>query len=233
VTGAVLFDLDGTLADTPGAITAILTEVLRARGAEPGGAAIRATVGRPLEPVLAAFLGVPEGDPLAADAAADYQDRFRARLREDAGRLAYPGVAEGLRRLAAADLPLAVATSKPRGAAERILALMGIAGAFSTVAGHNCVRRGKPAPDMALLVAQRLGADPAECVVVGDGEADVRMALAAGMRAVGVSYGVAPADRLTAAGAYAVADSFPEAVGLLLAGAAADPPARTPAKEPS
>ncbi|MFD5920029.1 HAD family hydrolase [Kitasatospora sp. NPDC058201] len=217
MTAGVLFDLDGTLADTPQAIATLLTAVLAERGVHPGADAVRATVGLPLEPSLARLLGRPADGPEVAAAAADYQRRFRAHLTATGAALRYPGVATGLRRLAGAGLRLAVATSKPRGAAEKILALMGVADAFAVVAGHDSVEHGKPHPAMARYAADRLGLSAESCVVVGDGVADVGMARAAGMRVIGVSYGAATAAELTAAGAERVVDCFPEVVDLLLA----------------
>ncbi|WP_380283600.1 HAD family hydrolase [Kitasatospora purpeofusca] len=216
----VLFDLDGTLADTPGAITTLLTAVLAERGVRPDPDELRATVGLPLEPSLARLLGRPADGPEVAGAAADYQARFRAHLTGAGAALCYPGVPEGLRRLTAAGLRLAVATSKPRGAAEKILALMGAADAFTVVAGHDSVDHGKPHPAMARYAAERLGLPAGSCVVVGDGVADVGMGRAAGMRVIGVSYGAATAAELTAAGADPVVGSFAEVVDLLLVPAA-------------
>lgn len=212
----ILFDLDGTLADTPATITATLAKVLADRGRQPAEAAVRATVGRPLEPVLAELLRLPADHPEVTAAAADYQRLFRQQLLASPGDLRYPGVAAGLDRLAAAGLPLGVATSKPRRAAERMLELMGIRDHFRAVAGHDCVRHGKPHPEMARYVAELLGTAPADCVVVGDGLADVGMGRAAGMRVIGVTYGVSAGPELAAAGADRLAGSFDEVVDLLL-----------------
>jgi phosphoglycolate phosphatase len=217
VSRGVLFDLDGTLADTPQAIATILTKVLADRGAQSAPEAVRACVGMPLERSLAGLLGLPPEHPEVAAAAADYQQRFRDHLLSGPGDLCYPGVAGGLRRLAAAGLLLGVATSKPRRAAERMLGLMGVADLFRAVAGDDTVRRGKPDPEMALHVAEQLGVPPRECVVVGDGLADVGMGRAAGMPVIGVSYGVADGPQLSAAGARHIAASFDEVVDLLLA----------------
>jgi phosphoglycolate phosphatase len=71
---------------------------------------------------------------------------------------------------------------------------------------------------MALHAAAALGVPPARCLVVGDGLPDVAMGLAAGMRVLGVSYGVSRADALRAAGAHAVADNFAGVVAAVLKG---------------
>ncbi|REE96259.1 HAD family hydrolase [Thermomonospora umbrina] len=212
----IIFDLDGTLADTPQAITAILMKILADRGATPGEARVRAVVGRPLEPALAGLLALSPDHPVVTTAVDDYKRRFREHLRDRGAELAYPGVPEGLSALRADGRLLGIATSKPRGAAERMLGLMNVAEEFRAVAGHDTVRRGKPDPEMALHVAAALGLAPAECVVVGDGVGDVEMGAAAGMEVIGVTYGVATGPELLAAGAARTAGSFAELMDLLL-----------------
>lgn len=211
----VIFDLDGTLADTPDAIAAILVRILADRGVPVEKATARRFVGRPLEPSLAHLLGRAPDDPDVGSAAREYHKLFREYVEGNVGTLAYPGVGDGLGALRDGGRLLAVATSKPRRAAERMLQLMELADAFAAVAGDDTVPEGKPHPGMALYLAGRLGLEPAECVVVGDGVADIAMGKAAGMRAVGVTYGVATAGELVDAGADEVADSFGDLVALI------------------
>jgi phosphoglycolate phosphatase len=213
---ALLFDLDGTLADTPRVIVEILTTVLADLNVRPETGAIRATVGQPLGQGLGRLLGVrPEHADVKA-AAASYQKLFGTYVQSNGPALCYPGVSSGLTSLRAAGSLLAVTTSKPHAAALRMLQLMGIEDLFAVVAGDDTVPHGKPAPDMALHAADALAVPPGKCVVIGDGMADVAMATAAGMRAIGVSYGVASRPELIGAGAETVVDSFNELVGLLL-----------------
>ncbi|WP_329337292.1 HAD family hydrolase [Streptomyces sp. NBC_00663] len=223
VSGAgLVLDLDGTLADTPRAITAIMLKILADRGAPADEADVRPLVGRPLEQNFAQLLGQAPDGPEIASALAAYRELFRAHLEATGpAELACAGVVEGLHAARSAGLRLGVATSKPRRAADRVLGLMGVAGLFDVVAGDDSVRHGKPDPEMALLVADGLGLPPARCVVVGDGVADMEMARAAGMRSIGVSYGVATPAELRAAGAEVVVDSF-AAVLALVTGSTAD-----------
>ncbi|GAA0707089.1 HAD family hydrolase [Dactylosporangium roseum] len=211
----VIFDLDGTLANTPDAITAILQRILIDREVHVSAATVRSLVGRPLEQSIAHLLGLSPGDPEVGSAARDYHKLFREFVEGNVDTLAYPEVGPGLARLRDGGLRLAVATSKPRRAAERILRLMGLAAEFGAVAGDDTVPEGKPHPGMALYVAGRLGLGPAECVVVGDGVADIAMGVAAGMQTIGVSYGVATAAELIDAGADRIADTFGELVALI------------------
>jgi phosphoglycolate phosphatase len=215
---ALLFDLDGTLADTPRVIVEILTTVLADLNVRTEAGAVRATVGQPLARGLGGLLGLPPEHADVKAAAASYQKLFGAYVQSNGPALSYPGVSPGLASLRAAGSLLAVTTSKPRGAALRMLRLMGIESLFAVVAGDDTVQQGKPAPDMALHAADALAVPPGECVVIGDGIADVAMAVAAGMRVIGVSYGVTSRQELISVGAETVVDSFGDLVSLLLGG---------------
>ncbi|RSM65251.1 HAD family hydrolase [Kibdelosporangium aridum] len=214
---AIIFDLDGTLADTPNAIATITAAILEEMGCTRDEAEIRATVGKPLERNFAQLLDVPAGHADVSTAVTMYKKRFGAYVRETGPKLLYPGVIAGLESLRDKGIPLGVATSKVQLAAERTLAATGIAAFFTTVAGHDSVANGKPAPDLALRVAGMLGVSTSLCATVGDAVGDIQMGRAAGMYNIGVTYGVASADELTAAGADALVDDFAELVKLLSA----------------
>jgi phosphoglycolate phosphatase len=214
----VIFDLDGTLADTPAAIATITTEVLATMGTAVSREAILATVGRPLPASLAGLMGLPVEDPRVAEATEEYGRRFGAHVRAAGPELLCPGVPEGLDRLSAAGFRLAMATSKVEKAAHAIAELTGLDAWLTVIAGDDSVERGKPHPDMALYVARELGLSPQRCLVIGDGVPDAEMGRAAGMTVIGVSYGVSGPDELTRAGADAVVDSFPAAVTAVLGG---------------
>lgn len=215
---AVLFDLDGTLADTPAAISEITLKVLAQYGHTPDPAAVRATVGRPLEQSLARLTGLAPEHPDVQAAMAEYGRLFGEHVRATGPGLLYPGVPEMLGRLRHEGLRLTVATSKVYAAAAAIMKLTGIHEHFAALAGDDTAERGKPHPDMALHLTRKLGLDPAECVVVGDGVPDVEMGLAAGMGVIGVSYGVSATETLKAAGATTVVDGPADVVPAVLAG---------------
>lgn len=213
---AVVFDLDGTLADTPAAIADLITSVLTDLGRPPSPDSVLATVGKPLEASLAALLGTTADDPLTATAAKRYRARFGDAVLSRGPALLFPGVADGLDRLREGGWRLAVATSKISRSAHDLLAATGIADRFEVVVGHDMVSRGKPDPEMGLRALAALDAEPARSWYVGDTVTDVRMALAAGMRALAVTYGVDGAQALAAAGAGPVAESFGAVVSALL-----------------
>ncbi|MFF3850084.1 HAD family hydrolase [Streptomyces sp. NPDC002328] len=205
---AVLFDLDGTLLDTPGAIAGVLHRVLEGTGRPDVPAErVRATVGKPLTAVFAELTGLTEEHPEVTGAVARFRERFRAEVVPGAAGLVFPGVPELLRRLRDDGVRTAICTSKIRDSALELLRPAGLVEEFDAIVCHGMAPRGKPHPDLALLAARSVGVAPERCVVVGDAVDDMRMATAAGMDAIGVSYGVATAAQLTQAGAGLVADT--------------------------
>ena len=214
---AIVFDLDGTVADTPDLITGIMAGILTELGATADRAAIRATIGLPLVESFAKLMDSPVDDPRVAQATRIYRGRVDAGAEERGTALLFPGVVDGLAKLRAAGVRLSIGTSKSHAAAAHVLAVCGISDEFETVVGFDDVSNGKPAPDTALLAAARLDVEPARCVVVGDAIGDMRMGVDAGMHTLGVSYGVGSATDLYAAGAERVVDEFADVVAHVLA----------------
>src|SRR3954452_20103753 len=120
---AVLFDLDGVLADSRPSITAALTEALVQLGhPRPTDARIRAMIGPPLRSALAELLGADPDSAVVGDAVTAYRSRYRHALRQTAGS---PAVDATIAQLADAVLHLGVATSKPMLFAEPVLEVLG------------------------------------------------------------------------------------------------------------
>ncbi|MFD9733239.1 HAD family hydrolase [Umezawaea sp. NPDC059074] len=207
---AVLFDVDGTLVDTPGGMLGVLRAVLEESGREVDDGVVRRTIGRPLAASFAGLLGLPQDHRDVARAV----DRARALFTETviptAADLVFPGIPDLLAELRAHGRPLAVVTSKVRPSAVELLRAAGLLDAFDALSCHGMADRGKPHADLALLAAGALGVPPERCVVVGDAVDDVRMASAAGMDACGVDFGVATRAELVAAGASTVVGSVAE-----------------------
>jgi phosphoglycolate phosphatase len=207
--GALLLDLDGTLLDTPAAITTTLQNVL-GPGVDP--AAIRRTIGKPLDTSIAGLLGVSPDDTAVHDAVVQYRLRFARDVVPAAGDLILPGVVAGLETARRAGLRTAIVTSKVRSSAVALIEAAHLDGYLDRVVCHDMVARGKPQPDLAQYAAELLDIPIHHCVVVGDGVDDIRMALAAHARAVGVTTGVGTAWELWAAGADDVVNGFGDAV---------------------
>ena len=111
-----------------------------------------------------------------------------------------PGIVALLQWLQQQGIPRGVATSTRRPLAPRKLENAGLLDYFDAVTAGNDVSRPKPAPDIYLLAAQRLGADPARCLALEDSPAGVTAALAAGMTVIQVPDLVMPDEALRARG---------------------------------
>jgi HAD superfamily hydrolase (TIGR01509 family) len=96
-----------------------------------------------------------------------------------------PGAVEAVLRIGAR-WPLGVASSSNRPLIDLVLELSGLASLFQTTVSSEEVERGKPAPDVYLEAARRLGSEPAQCAAIEDSENGIRSAAAAGMRVVAI-----------------------------------------------
>lgn len=228
---AVLFDLDGTLLDTPSAIADTLHATLAERGRSASDAQVRATIGRPLAASFAQLTELPEDHAEVHASVALFRHLFREQAVPRARELVFPGIRALLEGLRDEGHQIAIVTSKIRPSAEELLKPAGLYELFHAVVCHGMAERGKPHPDLALLAARELGRGPEACVVVGDAVDDMRMARSAGMRAVGVTYGVATEEALGEAGAHTVVRSV-EALADVLGTLPAPPPASVPASLP-
>lgn len=102
-----------------------------------------------------------------------------------------PGAKAFLREMRRRRVPLALASSSPRSWVELALSRFRLHGAFAAVVtGDDAPGRAKPAPDIYLLAAKRLGVKPKDCLAIEDSAIGVRAAKAAGMRCVGLRTGL-------------------------------------------
>ena len=179
---ALLFDCDGTLADTmPAHYQAWLT-VTAAHGIEFPEDRFYALGGRPTRDIVAS-LARDAGVDLDIEAAAAHKERaFLAGL--DAVE-AIDAVAEVVRR-SRGRVAMAVVTGGHRAVCQRILIRVGLADAFDTLIASEDTPRHKPDPDPFLEAARRLGVEPRRCVVWEDSDLGIAAARAAGMEWVDV-----------------------------------------------
>lgn len=98
----------------------------------------------------------------------------------------YPHNIDLLRRMRSERYPTACATMSHRKQVERVLSTLGLGDAFDVIATADDVERGKPDPEIDLLVAEKLGVPPEEFLVIEDSPAGVKAAIAAGMNVVAV-----------------------------------------------
>lgn len=204
---AVIFDLDGVLVDSEYFSCAATADLLTARGIAMTEADVRRLfLGRPISAVYAHVLETT-GSALHEGFAAEKEDLYFQRA---GGELrAFAGALDVIERLRARRVPMAIASSgSPRKVAFS-LSETGIGASFDVVCTTAEVTRGKPAPDLFLLAAEKLGVSPSDCAVVEDAAPGIEAARAAGAYAIGVTTSL-DAERLRAAGAHHVIDAIGE-----------------------
>lgn len=175
----VIFDCDGVLIDSEGLSGAVLIEALARIGVTIDfDDFCTRMVGRSF-PTVAADLRA-RGAALPDTFEASYRARLLERFERELT------VTEGVREmLAALDRPACVATSSSPARVRRSLELTGLGDVFGAeVFTASMVAHGKPAPDLFLLAAARMGTPPARCLVVEDSLPGLEAAAAAGMRAL-------------------------------------------------
>jgi HAD superfamily hydrolase (TIGR01509 family) len=188
---AVVFDLDGVLVQTEELWDEVREEFARERGGRYDAEAQRAMMGMSsLEwsRFMNEELGVPEPpEQISAEVVRRMQTRYRERLP------LIEGAREAVERLAAR-WPLAVASSSNRPLIDAVLQLSGLSELFRATVSSEEVPRGKPAPDVYLEAAARLGVDPARCAAIEDSHSGIRSAKAAGMRVIAIPNSSFPPD---------------------------------------
>jgi HAD superfamily hydrolase (TIGR01509 family) len=186
---AVVFDLDGVIIDSE----QVWEEVRRGYVAEHGREFLPDTQQRLMgmsTPEWARYLAEDVGVGLPPErVAADVLDRMAERYRARVPLI--PGAVDAVHRIAAR-FPVALASSSARALIDRVLESAGLTGVFRTTLSTEEVPRGKPAPDVFRVAAERLGVDPAECAAIEDSSNGLRAAAAAGMAVICVPHGVYP-----------------------------------------
>ena len=202
---AVVFDLDGTLADTLEDLAASANHALHQLGVPTHPtAAFRQYVGDGVV-VLARRVLPPGRDDLVEPAIEGFR-RHYAEHWSDRTR-PYEGVPELLDGLAARGIPMAVLSNKPDDFTREMVAAFFGRWDFRAVVGHRRDCPPKPDPAGATAVARALAVPPADCLYVGDTHTDMRTAVAAGMVPIGVSWGFRDREELVAHGARVVIDT--------------------------
>jgi HAD superfamily hydrolase (TIGR01509 family) len=176
---AVVFDLDGVIVDSEQAWDDVREQLAKERGGRWHEGAQAAMMGMS-SPEWSAYMhdeiGLEESPEEIND---EVVHRMLARYRESLP--LFDGAVEAVRRLATA-YTLAVASSSNRPLIEVVLERAGLAELFAVVVSSEEVAAGKPAPDVYLETARRLGAEPVRCAAIEDSANGIRAAHAAGMR---------------------------------------------------
>jgi HAD superfamily hydrolase (TIGR01509 family) len=201
---AVVLDLDGVLIDGEEVWDEVRQALVRERGGRWSAGAQAAMMGMS-SPEWSRYMAEELGLPMAPAAISqEVADRVVARYAEELPLV--DGAVEVVRALAGR-WPLGLASSANRPVIDLVLDRAGLAGCFRATVSSEEVARGKPAPDVYLAAADRLGVAPAGCVAVEDSANGLRSAAAAGMRVVAVpNRRFPPPPELVEAADLAVAD---------------------------
>ena len=211
-----VFDCDGTLVDSQVNIVRAMTDSFRRAGLpDPDPHEVRQVVGLSLFEAMAMIL--PDADDALRTRLADeYRGAFQ-RLRADGmleGEPLYPGIREGLDELARRGWAMGVATGKSDRGLGMVLAIHQIEHHFVTLQTADR-HPSKPHPSMLHLAMTEAGAEPGATAMIGDTVYDMEMAVAAGVRAIGVDWGYHAPAALRAAGAAIVVSTMPDLLAAL------------------
>jgi len=192
----VIFDLDGTLADTSGDLIAAANACFRELGlgdlldpASDAGTALRG--GRAM--LRLGFSRVDgyddvDLDPLYQMLIGHYSQNL------DRHTVLYPGVMEAIEVLKADGYAIGICTNKPEKQAEDLMRLLGVRDAFASLLGADSLPVKKPDPEHLRETARRAGGDPAKMLLVGDSDTDRNTARAAGCPSILVTFGPSGED---------------------------------------
>jgi HAD superfamily hydrolase (TIGR01509 family) len=194
--GAVIFDCDGTLVDSEPLARTAWERALAPYGYALTDADAEASVGLPYPRVHAYFAQraeLPAADPFWAEFSGELFALIDSELAP------FDDAVSAARELRERGVPVGVASSSPRERLQRTLSRAGLLDAFDVIVAGDEVTNGKPAPDMFLLAAERLGVPPEHCIVIEDSPPGIQAGVAAGMHTIGVSRSgasLADADRV-------------------------------------
>jgi HAD superfamily hydrolase (TIGR01509 family) len=180
---AVIFDMDGVLADSEPLYLAGINQVLEAYGVELTPAENEETIGTTVEvtwsKVIERFSLPPEA---YEECVRRYDQAMETLLRQPQEPLS--GVRPLLAELRRRGIPYALASSAWPNWIASLLAATSLVGSFDVIVSRTMVEHGKPAPDIFLYTAERLGVPPEACIVLEDTPTGIAAAKAAGMYAV-------------------------------------------------
>ncbi|MDR3139981.1 MAG: HAD family phosphatase [Treponema sp.] len=195
---AVIFDMDGLMLDTEGPAVSLWIEAARKLGWKLDRELILNTVGIDAASTRAAFMAEYGPNFPYETIRQDLSRSIRDQVERE-GISHRPGLLTLLDCLGARGIPLGVATSTARKTALWKLDKGGIGDRFAVLVCGDEVNRGKPAPDIFLLAAERLGYNPSQCLGFEDSPAGLQALHAAGIRSVFIKDLVEPPPEILAA----------------------------------
>ena len=220
----IVFDCDGTLADSQYIITESMRFAFRSTGlAAPERSSILRIVGLSLGEAIAS-LAPDQCEARRDEIARAFRERSTAlRLTATMRDPMFPGAASLLRSLAEReDVILGLATGKSRRGVARFIEQHGLDGIFATIQTADDAPS-KPHPAMLFQAMDEMGTSPARAVMIGDTSYDMLMAVSANVAGIGVTWGYHTKAELRQAGAKTIVHSFAELACALDAGAVSTP----------
>jgi phosphoglycolate phosphatase len=212
---AVLFDLDGTLADTAADLGAVLNRLRREAGRAPlPPETIRPHVSKGVRGLLGVGFDLAPGD----DRYTELHQRFLTCYGDSlcVATTLFEGVSELLESLEAENVKWGVVTNKTSRYTLPLMEALGLAQRAACIVSGDSSPRPKPAPDPLLLASILAGADASRCLYVGDDLRDMQAARAAGMGAIAAAWGyLGDGLPLEAWGADTIIQSPADVFGLL------------------
>ena len=214
----VVFDLDGTLADTSGDLIAAANVCFQQMGvgdmldpSRDAGTALRG--GRAMLRLGLERLGKGVDEavldahyPMLLEAYANDIDRHT---------VMYPGAMASVEALKVAGYRVAICTNKPEGLAETLLTRLGVRDAFDAMLGADSLPVRKPDPEHLFETVRRAGGVAKDCVLIGDTDTDRKTARAAGVPCVLVTFGPAGGD-MAALEPAALLDDYKDLAGIIV-----------------
>ena len=192
-TRAVLWDLDGTLADSREQHWHSWLDALAREGVSITREQFLGTFGQRNDTILEGWLGADAGAERIRRIGDAKEVRYRELVARD-GIEPLPGAAEWIRSLHASGWRQAIASSAPRLNVEVMRRALGFEALIEVIVAAEDVSRGKPDPEVFLRAAERLDVPPARCVVVEDAASGIEAARRAGMPNIGVGPGAVAAE---------------------------------------
>ena len=193
----VIFDLDGTLADTSGDLIAAANSCFVDMGfgelLDPdrdAGTALRG--GRAMLTLGLARLNRSQDTEILDRYYPLLLSAYKSAI--DVHTVLYPGAMDAVERLKSRGYGVGICTNKPQGLADILLQRLGVRDAFDSMIGADTLPVRKPDPEPLREAARRAGGDPARCVLIGDSDTDRNTARAAGVPSVLVTFGPAGGD---------------------------------------
>ena len=191
---AILFDFDGTLADTAPDLSHALNRQRIARGLpELPLSKIRPQASAGSRGLLGLGFNIKPDDDQYEFMREEFLDFYTQRLCHDT--CLFPGINELLDQLDARKLPWGIVTNKPARFAHPLIEILGLAQRVGCVICGDDIRNTKPHPEPLLTASKKMDIDPAHCIYLGDDIRDVQASLAAGMQPIVARYGYLGSDQ--------------------------------------